>query len=162
VLVRGQAASRSAGGYMLHVLVDTCVWLDLAKDYRHQPTLNALEQMIEAGEVQIALPRQAIDEFARNKDRIIKESGQSLSGTFKRVKEAVRQFGREESQAAALASLDDVDHRIVFLGEAVNDSIRQIEQIFSRSQIVETTDDVTLRAARRAVEKKSALSQVEE
>lgn len=140
---------------MLYLLIDTCVWFDLAKDYRHQPTLQALEQMIEGGNVQVALPRQALDEFARNKERIIKESGQSLSSTFKRVKDAIRQFGRGDTTDAVLASLDDVDHRITILGEAVNDSVGQIEAIFSRSQQIETTGEVMLRAARRAVEKKA-------
>ena len=139
---------------MLQVLIDTSVWLDLAKDYRHQPTLRALEQMIEGGEVRVALPRQALDEFVRNKERIVKESGQSLSSTFKRVKDTVRQFGHGDNDAV-LASLDDVDHRISTLGEAVNDSIRQIEAIFSRSQPIETSEAVMLRAARRALEKKA-------
>lgn len=62
---------------MLHLLIDTCVWLDMAKDYRHQPTLAALEQMIEANEVALILPKQAVEEFTRNKDRIIKDSGKS-------------------------------------------------------------------------------------
>ena len=140
---------------MLHVLIDTSVWLDLAKDHRHQPTLRALDQMIEHGEVRVALPQQALDEFARNKERIVRESGQSLSSTFKRVKDAVRQFGQGEANEVVLASLDDVDHRISILGEAVNDSIRQIEAIFLRSQPIQTTEAVMLRAARRAVEKKA-------
>ncbi len=139
---------------MLKILIDTSVWLDLAKDHRHQPTLHALEQMIEAGEVRVALPRQALDEFARNKERIVKESGQSLSSTFKRVKDTVRQFGHRDNNAV-LASLDDVDHRISTLGEAVNGSIRRIEEIFSHSQPIETTEAVILRAARRAVDKKA-------
>jgi hypothetical protein len=140
---------------MLQLLIDTCVWLDMAKDYRHQPTLNALEQMIDAGEAIVMLPTQAVDEFARNKERIIKESGKSLSSTFKRVKDAVRRFGRPEGKEAALASMDDVDHRITILGEAVNESIQRIEAIFSRAQLIETTDDVKLRAAQRAVERKA-------
>ncbi len=103
---------------MLRVLIDTCVWLDMAKDYRHRPTLAALEQLVEAKEVSFILPCQAVDEFARNKDRIIRESGRSLSSTFKRVKEAVRQFGKTDGKNEALATLDDIDHRITILGEA--------------------------------------------
>ena len=38
---------------MLRLLIDTCVWLDMAKDYRHQPTLAALEQLIEANEASL-------------------------------------------------------------------------------------------------------------
>src|ERR1700691_4578467 len=111
---------------MLQLLIDTCVWLDMAKDYRHQPTLNALEQMIDAGEAIVMLPTQAVDEFARNKERIIKESGKSLSSTFKRVKDAVRQFGHDEGRGKALAILDDVDHRIATLGEAAHESVQRI------------------------------------
>lgn len=140
---------------MLQVLIDTSVWLDMAKDYRHQPTLRALEQMIDHGEVRVALPQQALDEFARNKERIVKEGGQSLSSAFKRTKDAVRQFGRVEANDLVLASLDDIDHRIAILGEAVNDSIRQIESIFAKSEPIETTEAIMLRAARRAVEKRA-------
>jgi hypothetical protein len=125
----------------------------VAKDYRHQPTLRALEGLIENGEVSLILPRQAVDEFARNKERIIKESGRSLSSTFKRVKDAVRQFGDEATKGVAVAVMDDVDHRIVILGEAVNDAIARIEKLFAGATVIETTDAVKLRAAQRAVDK---------
>ncbi len=111
--------------------------------------------MIDGGEVSLALPRQAVDEFARNKDRIIKESGKSLGSTFKRVKDAVRQLGRAEGKDEVLATLDDVDHRITILGEAVNESIQRIETIFSCSAVIESTDAVKLRAAQRAIDKKA-------
>jgi hypothetical protein len=71
------------------------------------------------------------------------------------VKEAVRQFGRDEGKANALASLDDVDHHITILGEAVNESVQRIEAIFGRAEIVNTSEDVLLRAGRRAVERKA-------
>jgi len=140
---------------VLHLLVDTCVWLDMAKDYRHQATLAALEQMIEAGEVTLIVPTQSVDEFARNKDRIIRDSGKSLSSTFKRVKDAVRQFGKVEGREEALASLDDVDHRITILGEAVHESVQRIEKLFGAAILVETSDSVKLRAAQRAVDKRA-------
>ena len=140
---------------MLRLLIDTCVWLDMAKDYRHQPTLSALERMMEVGEVSLVLPKQVMEEFESNKSRIIKDSGRSLSSTFKKVKEAVNQFGREGGKAETLASLDDVDHRIAILGEAVNESIQRIENIFARADLVETSDAAMLQAAQRAVEKRA-------
>jgi hypothetical protein len=140
---------------MLKLLIDTCVWLDMAKDYRHQATLSALAELIEAREVDLLLPRQAVNEFARNKERVIRESGKSLSSTFKRVKEVVRQFGNEDSSAATLAALDDVDHRITILGEAVNGSIERIERLFAAASAIETSDAVKLRAAQRAIERRA-------
>jgi hypothetical protein len=127
----------------------------MAKDYRHQPALAALEQMIEAKEISLILPQQSVDEFARNKDRIIRDSGKSLSSTFKRVKEAVRQFGKPDGRNEALASLDDVDHRITILGEAVHESIQRIEKLFAAAKVVETGDGVKLRAAQRALDKRA-------
>ncbi|MGC5781766.1 PIN domain-containing protein [Methylobacterium sp. NFXW15] len=138
---------------MLRLLIDTCVWLDLAKDYRLQPTLRALEQLIATGDVSLILPRQTVDEFARNKERVVRESGKSLSSTLKRVKEAVRQFGDETARDGAIAVMDDVDHRIVILGEAVNTSIARIERIFADAEVIETTDAVKLRTAQRAIDK---------
>ena len=138
---------------MLNLLIDTSVWLDIAKDYRHRPTLTALEQLIGAGEVIVHMPQQAIDEFARNKERIVKESGKSLSSTFKRVKEAVRQFGKQDGRDGVLSSLDDIDHRIFTLGEAVNEGISRIEKLFETASITPTGDAVKIRAALRALDK---------
>jgi hypothetical protein len=137
----------------LNLLVDTCVWLDMAKDYRHQATLAALKQMIEGKEVSLILPKQSVDEFARNKDRIIRESAKSLSSTFKRVKEVVRRFGHAEGRDKTLATLDDVDHRITILGEAIHENIQCIEKLFGGAALIETSDAVKLRAAQRALEK---------
>ena len=51
----------------LSLLVDTCVWLDLAKDPRSLPVLDALFAMTETGEATLILPQIVLDEFARNR-----------------------------------------------------------------------------------------------
>jgi hypothetical protein len=136
---------------MLRLLIDTCVWLDTAKDYRQQVTLRYLDQLIDSGKVGLIVPSQVIDEFARNRERIIKENTQSLSSVFRRVKAAVSRFGDETHREATLAQLNDVDHRIATLSEAVIDRIEQIEALFEKAEVVETTDAIKLRAADRAL-----------
>jgi hypothetical protein len=69
------------------------VWLDVAKDCQQHAILTALEQLIQQGDIRLILPRIVVDEFARNKARIIEESSRSLSSTLKRAKEAVEKFG---------------------------------------------------------------------
>ena len=78
---------------MFRILIDTCVWLDLAKDYRQRALLGALEELIRYGEVSLIVPHVIVDEVSRNKARIIEESNRSLSGSLKRVKEAVDKYG---------------------------------------------------------------------
>jgi hypothetical protein len=78
---------------MLHLLIDTCVWLDLSKDYRSQPLISALEELITADEVKLIVPQIVVDEFLRNKARVIAEAERSLQSHFRLVREAVNQFG---------------------------------------------------------------------
>lgn len=140
---------------MLRLLIDTCVWLDIAKDHRQQVTLRYLEELIESGEVSLLLPRQVVDEFDRNRERIIKENQQSLSSIFKRVKDTVSRFANEDNRAATLAQLNDVDHRIATLSEAVVGSMEQIERLFGRAEIIEATEQVKVRAAECAIAKRA-------
>lgn len=136
---------------MLSLLIDPCVWLDLAKDYRQETILSTLDYLIDGGEVALILPQQVVEEFARNRERIIKENQQSLASVFKRVKDAVQRFGRDEERGATLAQLNDVDHRIATMSEAVIGSIEHVERLFAKAAVIETSDAIKLRAADRAI-----------
>ncbi len=137
------------------ILIDTCVWLDLAKDYRQQGILAALEELIRHGNVNLILPRTVIDEFGRNRARIIEESSRSLSGTLKRVKEAVEKFGDPRRKAIVLDQLNDVDHRLPTLVDTAVGNVDRIEKLFARTPIAEISDKVKLRAAQRGIEKRA-------
>jgi hypothetical protein len=67
---------------VFRLLVDTCVWLDLAKDPKQEPVLRAAEALIRAGNLSLIVPAIVLDEFRRNRDRIAKDSAKSLSSHF--------------------------------------------------------------------------------
>ncbi|MBK5241840.1 PIN domain-containing protein [Clostridium sp.] len=140
---------------MFKILIDTCVWLDLAKDYQQQPILTALEELIQQGDIELILPRIIIDEFERNKVRIIDESSRSLSGTLKRVKEVVERFGDQNQKQTVLAQLKDVDQRLPTLGEIAVGTVSRIEKLFSNTPIIEISDSVKIRSAQRAIDKRA-------
>ena len=87
----------------LHLLIDTSVWLDLAKDYRQLPILDVLSAMSKADELALILPRIVVDEFERNKERVIAESKRSLSSHFKLVREAIVQFAPEAARQLSIS-----------------------------------------------------------
>lgn len=140
---------------MFKVLIDTCVWLDLSKDYQQQAILSALEELIRQKEIVLILPRTVVDEFARNKARIIDESSRSLSSTLKRVKDAVEKFGDPKQKRVVLQQLNDVDHRLPALGEAAVGTVSRIEKLFAQTPVIEISDAVKLRAAQRAIDKRA-------
>ena len=141
---------------MFKILVDTCVWLDLAKDPRQLPLLAVVEEMVKAGMVTLIVPRLVLDEFRRHRERIARESCKSLSTHFRLVKDAVNKIGGDKKKMqVVLSHLDDVDHKIPIVGGMADEALERIEKLLSGSDIIEPSDTVMLRATRRAIEKKA-------
>ena len=106
--------------FMFKMLIDTCVWLDLAKDQKQVPLVGVVEEMIKLDLVSMIVPRVVLDEFRRNRERIAKESAKSLSSHFRLVKDTVGKIGGDKRRMnLVLAHLDDVDHKIPIVGGTV-------------------------------------------
>jgi hypothetical protein len=140
---------------MVKILIDTCVWLDLAKDPNQKVLLLALEELVEMKEISLIVPQIIFDEYQRNKSRVIDDSRRSLSSVFKRVKDAVKKFGDPAVKQTVLDHLNDVDYKLPILGGTVVDSFERIEKLFAGATIIETSDHVIIRAAKRAIQKKA-------
>ncbi|MER8761973.1 MULTISPECIES: PIN domain-containing protein [unclassified Mesorhizobium] len=146
-------SNRRKASMTLRLLVDTCVWLDLAKDYRQQPVISALEELVEADQIELLVPEIVLNEFERNKGRVATDAQRSLQSHFSLVRDAVSRFGDEASKAATLKALNEVDHTAVFKGEAVNESISRIETLLKSVPALPTTDAVKQRVTDRALAK---------
>jgi hypothetical protein len=141
---------------MFKMLIDTCIWLDLAKDPRQVPVLGVVEEMVKLGMVSLIVPRIVLDEFRRNRERIAKESARSLSAHFRLVKEAVGKIGGDKKKMrVVLSHLDDVDHKIPIVGGAALDTLDRIEKLLISSTIIEPSEAVRLNATQRAIERKA-------
>src|SRR5688500_16600155 len=103
---------------MFKVLIDTSVWLDMAKDYRQGAVLEALETLVAGGRGALILPRVVVDEFARNKGRAASDSSRSLSSALKRAKDIVDTLGKGRGKRLALAHLNEIHFRLPRLGES--------------------------------------------
>ena len=140
---------------MFKLLIDTCVWIDLAKDYQQQPLLAALEELIQQGQASLILPRTVVDEFARNKARTVEESRHSLSATLKRVKDVVHKLGDAKQRTRVIEELNNIDHRLPTLGENVVESVGRIERLFKTTTVIDTSDAIKLRASERAIDERA-------
>ena len=68
---------------------------------------------MDVGEVELIVPQVVVDEFRRNRDRVIADARRSLQSHFRLVREAVSRFANAEHKTDTLKGLDEVDHRIV-------------------------------------------------
>jgi hypothetical protein len=139
------------------ILVDTCVWLDLAKDQRQgSAILGIIEEMVRTDLVTLMVPRLVLDEFRRNRERIAKDSAKSLSTHFRLVKDAVNKIGGDKRKIKlVLSHLDDVDHKIPIVGGEAVSLLDRMEKLLTTSPIIEASEPVRLRAAQRAIDKKA-------
>jgi len=141
---------------MFKMLIDTCVWLDLAKDPKQVPVLGVVEELLRLGMVSLIVPRVVLDEFRRNRERIARESAKSLSTHFRLVKEAVGKIGGDKKKMrVVLSHLDDVAHKSPIIGGEAVGTLDRIEKLLTASPIMETSEAARLRAAQRAIEKKA-------
>lgn len=141
---------------MFKLLIDTCVWLDVAKDRTQLPSLDVIDEMIRLNMLVLLVPRVVLAEFKRNKERVAQESKKSMSSHFRLVREAVSKVGGEKKKLeAVLSHLDDVNHKIPIIGGAAADTLDRIEALMGRGELIEPTQSAFVKAAKRAVEKQA-------
>jgi hypothetical protein len=139
----------------IQMLVDTCVWLDLAKDYGQKSLLGGLEEMVKNGLVTLILPRTIVNEFMRNKSRLIEDSARAASSALKRAKDVTIQFGDPKRKMKTLRELQEIDQKLVNVGDDVADGVVHAQAIFKLSKIIETSDEIKVTAANRAIERRA-------
>jgi hypothetical protein len=115
--------------------------------------LTAVEHLINAKAVELIMPQVVLEEFARNRDRVVADSKRSLSSYFKRVREAVAQFGDDEKKAETLSQLDEIDQKIAMTTEVSKPTLETIEKLMATSAAIATSDVVKIKAAERALAK---------
>ena len=141
---------------MFNVLIDTCVWLDLAQDPKQTPLLLVVENMVKEKSISLIVPRVVHDEFHRNRERVAKSSARSLASHFQQVKEAVKKGTSDpRRQRALLAQLDNLNHKIPLIGGAAESVLERIAKLFQEAAILGTSDVAKLRAADRALTRRA-------
>lgn len=141
---------------MFNVLIDTCVWLKLAEDHKHTPLLQVVSGAIARKKMRLLVPRQVLDEFKRNRSRVVKASERSFTGHLQEVRRAIAKVGGPKKKTEmVLAHLADVNHKLPQLGRPVEQTLDEIEKLLTSAEIIEPSDAVMLRAAQRALHRKA-------
>ncbi len=146
---------------MLKLLIDTCVWIDLAKDHHQHPFLLALDALMREEKVSVMLPPLVQEEFERNKANILNVNRQSLSSALKRAKEPLDQHGQGDGKTGALAQLNDIDQRLPRLGDLTGITTF-VGQILRKAETIPINDAAKLRAMERGLKKQAALREEEQ
>ena len=141
---------------MFNVPIDTCVWLKIAEDYKYTPLLQVVQGAVAQEKMKLLVPRQVLDEFKKNRARVLKTSERRFSGHLQEVRKAITKVGGDKRKTnMVLAHLADVDHKLPQLGRPVEVTLDAIEKLLTDSDVIEPTDGVRLRAADRALDRRA-------
>jgi hypothetical protein len=139
----------------VQVFVDTCVWLDMAGNEANEPLLGAIESLCGEKVIELVVPQIVRDEFDRNKGRIVKESGKSLSSAIKRSTVALWKYGDPRRRRKAVEVLQDIDYRLVHSVDVTAEAVERLEKLFALSSWRGDIDAATRNASARALKKKA-------
>jgi hypothetical protein len=139
---------------VLHLLVDTSTWLDLAKRRDGQKWIVALRVFALHEELELLVPALVLDEFGRNRPRIEQSMTSSVSERFRLLKADLDAYGGED-QKDALEVLDGLAHQVPLIGAMTTRNFDEIEEMLGKGRLVEPTPAQQVRVVQRGLAKQA-------
>ena len=93
---------------MLRLLIDTSVWLDLAKRRDAQKWIVPLSVLKHQGKLELAVPLVVVEEFERNRPRAEAAVTSSVLGRFQQLRKDLHEFGGD----ARMEWLEEMAHQV--------------------------------------------------
>src|SRR2546427_7424511 len=121
---------------VIHMLVDTCVWLDLARQVDGGKMVTILQELSDRGKIQLIVPQIVLDEFERNRGRVQEAMTRSVSAKFREVRKAIDEHGRGEGRQKALDELDDAMHQVPIMNELATQAFDAVLNLLHRGKVI--------------------------
>ncbi len=145
---------------MFNVLIDTCVWLDLADKPQQTALMAPLEGLLSYGGINLLVPRIVLEEFKRNRARIAEKSTKGLNTHLNLVKDAVRRStGDKRKKDRIIAYLGNLGRKSGEVVGSATVTLDRIQEILEAFPIIETSDTAKIKAADRALQRKGPCHQ---
>jgi predicted nucleic acid-binding protein len=138
---------------VLRLLVDTSVWLDLAKRRDGQKLIHALGQVVLDGDVELLVPTLVQIEFNRNRERIERTMTTSVADRFKTLRSDLEGL-TAESHAEALDALTSLAYELPLVGAMATRNFTDIQQLLDDGTQLDESDAERFRVVNRALRKR--------
>jgi predicted nucleic acid-binding protein len=139
---------------VLHLLVDTSVWLDLAKKRDGQKLIHALGQVMLDGTVEILVPQIVRGEFERNREHIEVSMTTSVADRFKNLQKEVEDLSAEWHRPA-FEAIAGLAHEMPLIGTMATRNFTDILQLFQEGRVLEPSVDDRDRVLERGLAKRA-------
>ncbi len=139
---------------MLHLLVDTSTWLDLAKRRDGQKWIVALRVLAHQGEIALYAPALVLDEFERNRPRIEASMTASVTERFRLIKQDLDAYGGSD-QEDALQVIEGLAYQVPLIGAMTTRNFDDIVALLKQGDQLEPGDEERARVVQRGLDKRA-------
>ncbi len=140
---------------VIHMFVDTCVWLDLAKQADGGKMIAVLRELCSQGRVQLIVPQIVLDEFERNRGKVQEAMTRSVSAKFREVRRAIDEHGSGDGRQEAISQLDNITHQIPLINQLATQNFEAIIDLLRGGKTVAPTPELNERVVERALTKRA-------
>jgi hypothetical protein len=137
---------------VLHLLVDTSTWLDLAKRRDGQRLIVPIRVLAFQGRLDVLVPQVVIDEFERNRPKVEASMTSEVTQRFKLIRRDLVQYGNDQ-QSEALEMIDQLAHQVPLIGAMTTRNFEEIREQLDRGTRIEPTADEQTRVVARGLAK---------
>jgi hypothetical protein len=138
---------------MYHLIIDTCVWIDLCKNFPE--VRRKISDLIEQEKVRLLLPQIIIDEWNRHKHKIVDSKQASIHSMIKNARSLSQYL--EHNKADKLRTILDELHEEDVAEESALKEIEAVENLFAHPSTIRPplTEKIKARAADLALANKA-------
>lgn len=134
---------------MLRLLIDTSVWLDLAKRRDGQRWIVPLRVFKFQGKLELLIPSVVIDEFERNRPRAEAAVTASVLDRFRKLRTDLHEFGGDER----MEWLEEMAHQVPMVSSGTLKNFSEISDLLQSGSRLEPSDAVIQSALNRGLNK---------
>jgi hypothetical protein len=148
---RSLGAERHSILPMLRLLIDTSVWLDLAKRRDGQKWIVPLRVLSFQGKLELLVPSLVVQEFERNRPRVEAAVTANVLERFRLLRRDLHEYGGDESHHW----LEEMTHQIPLVSAMTLQNFSEISELLRRGRPLEPTELEHEKVIQRALEKKA-------
>jgi hypothetical protein len=137
---------------VLHLLVDTSTYLDLAQRRDGQRWIVALRVLIHQGKVKLLVPRVVVEEFDRNEARVQAAMTASIASRFKQIRHDLVTYGSDDD-AHAMEVIEDLSRHLPLIGAMTTRNFAELRELLIAGEIIEPSRVEISRVVERGLRK---------
>jgi hypothetical protein len=125
---------------MLKLLIDTNIWIDLAGNFKEQPLVVVLEQLVREKRAELLVPSVVLKEFEMKREGTEKAAAQRTSSMFSGAKAVVKLLGNSGEKEKLRTLLADLGQKYPLMAEVPKSYVKRVRDLLASGTQIEPSD----------------------